>query len=321
MNLDDESPRVTVVIPAFNEERFIGACLDSVLQLDYPPRKIEILVIDNGSTDSTPRIATEKGATVHSRPGLSVAALRNEAVLLSDSEVVAFLDADCVASEEWMRSAVRSLRLDRCITGAPYLCPSSPHWIEHAWHSTEREGRYETTHINAGNLICFRQDFNEIGGFDKELVTGEDYEFAQRAAQRLLVIADTSIRVVHFGNPKSIQSFLRREVWHGLGALGSLRNDLRDKPFWGTLAFGIGIAGALIGLLVMVITGNGIPMMLSITIVFSVVLVSTLFRVLRRPPGAVASLRLAVLFFAFYFGRMIALGRILLGWRNYRRIK
>lgn len=313
-------PSVCVIVPTFNEERYVERCLDSLMHQDYPTERLRVLVLDNGSTDRTRAIASSTGATVHIRPGLSVAGLRNEGVRLSESDVVAFLDADCVASRDWLRLGVESLSKDRCITGAPYSSPHPAHWIEKAWHSTEKVGRYTSSHINAGNLLCWRLDFEEIGGFDESLVTGEDYEFSQRAAKRLSVIADSAIDVVHLGNPKSLGDFFRREVWHGLGALGSLRHNAFDKPLLATVAFGIGMAGMVVGLVVRTPLST-ILMLSSAAVMVGVVLASTLARVLRRPPGLVAALQLSLLFLVFYLGRLTALARIALGRRAVRRTK
>lgn len=313
-------PSVCVIVPTFNEERYVGRCLDSVMHQDYPSDRLRVLVLDNGSTDRTSAIASSKGATVHIRPNLSVAGLRNEGVRLSESDIVAFLDADCVASRDWLRLGVESLSRERCITGAPYSSPHPAHWIEKAWHSTEKVGRYTSSHINAGNLLCWRSDFAEIGGFDESLVTGEDYEFSQRAAKRLSVIADSAIDVVHLGNPKTLGDFFRREVWHGLGALGSLRHNAIDKPLLATLAFGVGIGGMVVGILVRTPL-SAVLILSSAAMILGVVVASTIVRVLRRPPGLVAALQLSLLFFVFYLGRLTALARIVLGRRAVRRTK
>jgi glycosyltransferase involved in cell wall biosynthesis len=321
MHAASANPTVSIVIPAYNEGRVIGQCLRSIAELEYDPSRIEVVLMDNGSSDQTTLIAESFGARVHVRTDLSVAGLRNAGVAASASEVVAFLDADCVADSGWLRAAVSSLRQERCITGSPYLNPDPPHWIERAWHSTELTGRYPTTHLNAGNLVVWREDFLRIGGFDETLVTGEDYEFAQRAAATVKVVADDSIAVTHLGNPRSISAFFRREVWHGLGALGSLRHSLRDKPFWGTVVFATGLLMAVLGATGLFGARSVTVAAAGLALSLGVALSSTAFRARRRLPAPLELVQLTLLFVVFYAGRSVALARIALGWKNYRRSK
>lgn len=83
---------VSVVIPAYNAERFIGEALESVRAQTVRPS--EVIVVDDGSTDATARIAAEWGARVIRQPNGRAAAARNTGISASASEWVAFLDAD-----------------------------------------------------------------------------------------------------------------------------------------------------------------------------------------------------------------------------------
>ncbi|RKX92309.1 MAG: glycosyltransferase family 2 protein, partial [Spirochaetes bacterium] len=68
----EEYPFVSVIIPALNAESTIGLCLESIKSLDYPAGKLEIIVVDNGSTDRTREIAESFGAKVLYKPKLKV---------------------------------------------------------------------------------------------------------------------------------------------------------------------------------------------------------------------------------------------------------
>lgn len=94
---------ISIVVPAYNAEVHIRACLDSLLALDYPKNRLEILVVDNGSTDQTlPIIKTYPvGWLIEEQRGS--AAARNSAVRLARGEIIAFTDADCVVDVNWAK--------------------------------------------------------------------------------------------------------------------------------------------------------------------------------------------------------------------------
>src|SRR5574341_762611 len=98
----------SVIIPAYNAERFIGETLASVLA--QTARPAEIIVVDDGSTDQTAEIARSMGATLvqHGRHGVSLS--RNFGILAAASEWVAFLDADDLWETEKLAMQWRALQ-------------------------------------------------------------------------------------------------------------------------------------------------------------------------------------------------------------------
>src|SRR5262245_12307667 len=92
-------PDVAVVIPAYNEERFIGATIDSVHAALKARYRYEIVVVDNGSTDGTASIARAHGAEMYVVPGVTVASLRNYGAARCSARVLVFIDADVVLTE------------------------------------------------------------------------------------------------------------------------------------------------------------------------------------------------------------------------------
>jgi biofilm PGA synthesis N-glycosyltransferase PgaC len=109
---DDISPSVTMLVAAYNEEDFIGAKIENALALDYPPEKLEVVVVTDGSTDRTNEIvASYADRGVHllyepERGGKPAALIR--AFPLTHGEVVVFSDANCYFAEGSLRKLVRS---------------------------------------------------------------------------------------------------------------------------------------------------------------------------------------------------------------------
>jgi GT2 family glycosyltransferase len=243
--------------------------------------------------------------------------MRNRGAAAAAGQVIAFLDADCVADAGWLAAAEDSLREGPSLLGDSYDIPANPHWIERAWFAQDHRGRRPTRLIPAGNMIVPRELFLRLGGFDEKLVTGEDAEFCQRAAQTVPVIADDRLRVVHLGNPKTLKKFVTREMWHGMGALGSLRLNWNDKPLFGTVLFLVMTLLQVAGLTLMAF-GQGSGLFWSGTVGVALLLLLTVAYRMRaiRDWGAAPSLML--LYYVYYFGRSIAL-LMILGGKDFRR--
>src|SRR5437870_13786471 len=91
-----ELPRVSVVVPVFNAQETIRECIQSLLDLNYPKANLELIFVDNASTDRTPEIA----------------AARNKGILHAAAEIIAFTDSDCVVDRDWLRHLIPPLVQD-----------------------------------------------------------------------------------------------------------------------------------------------------------------------------------------------------------------
>lgn len=93
---------ITVVIPAFNEEKVLPAVLESLQkqQVDFP---FEIIVVDNNSTDRTKEIAEQFGCKVISESHQGITWARRSGVLAAKGEIIVQIDSDCVADQHWLR--------------------------------------------------------------------------------------------------------------------------------------------------------------------------------------------------------------------------
>ncbi len=200
----------------------------------------EVLVVDHGSSDNTVKLAETSGAKVLLHPEGTIAGLRNFGVSNSKGKVLVFLDADILLTHDWesnIGKVVASLSAgERVLTGSWYSVPDKPNWIEKFWFKPLERG--DNSHINSGHLIISRQLFDEIGGFDETLETGEDYDISFRAkAANIRLIDDVRLRVIHEGYPKSLAEFAKREFWHGKGDVASLASFFQSKVAMVALLF------------------------------------------------------------------------------------
>lgn len=105
-----EQPFVTVVVPVYNDAGRIGDCLDLLTHQDYPPDKYEVVVVDNASTDETPRVVADHPVRRLAEPVVrSSYAARNVGVRAAVGSVLAFTDSDCRPRKDWLTQGVRAL--------------------------------------------------------------------------------------------------------------------------------------------------------------------------------------------------------------------
>jgi glycosyltransferase involved in cell wall biosynthesis len=185
---------VSVVIPAFNAEAFIGECIGSALSQTYP--QVEVIVVDDGSTDATASVVARFGTAVRClrQANARQAAARNAGIKAASGEFVAFLDADDVWRPEKLERQL-ALFEERPELGLVYCSVEEidPHGKPLGLRRAALRGRAgkEILLGRAGNGICGstpvvpRRVFDLVGDFDVTLPPCEDMEFFWRVADRL----------------------------------------------------------------------------------------------------------------------------------------
>jgi hypothetical protein len=215
---------VSAVVPTFNARRFLGHCLGSVLAAAERHGRVEVIVVDNGSTDGTwSDVEQRQGDRVRvlQAPGVTIATVRNRGAETATGRFLAFIDADCEVPEDYFFAVERALASGASeASGAAYALPPAPRWVERVWHGLHlRNATHPRKYINGGNLVVSRDAFQRIGGFQETLITGEDADFCERLAREgLRIREDPSVVAIHHGNPKSLRAFVKKQAWHSIGS-------------------------------------------------------------------------------------------------------
>lgn len=182
---------ISIVIPAFNEEKYLGACLESILKNRTPELK-EIIVVDNNSTDQTFKLANSfEGVTVvkEEKPGTNNA--RQKGFLKTSSELVAFIDADCHLTPNWLD------KVQNYFNNTPDLVALSGPYIFYDLHSKIKKktvdlwmksavllNKTTKSAVQGGNLVIKKEILKKIGGFNTDLTFyGDDTEVAKRLSK------------------------------------------------------------------------------------------------------------------------------------------
>ncbi len=240
----EESPRrpkVSVVIPAFNEERLLPATLEAVREASrgFEDRgwDHEWIVCDNNSTDRTAEIAAAAGARVVFEPVNQIGRARNAGARVATGDWILFVDADSRPTRELFADAVAAAsRRDLIAIGSTLRLDGgglSAAIAAEGWNLLSRLGR-----LLAGSFIMVdRAAFEAIGGFSLEFYAGEELDLVRRLKshgkrdQRRIVVLhqhplETSARKVRLYGPLETLGFLLRAVFRP-GSI--LRN--RDSCF------------------------------------------------------------------------------------------
>ena len=215
-------PDISVLIPAHNEEHFIGRCIASVLATGWPVDHLEILVIDHQSTDATAMVARAAGARVLSAErGMKIGAVRNVGLAAAHGEFVAFVDADCTVPSTWLRTAIDILSSDSrvgAVGGGPALAQQDGTWVERCLAPTYGPAGIirEAVSLVTYSFIAKTKLLRDLGNFNETVLSGEDDDMSNRIRKRgLMLIAASDCRVVHHGFARTLAQVVRKEIWHG----------------------------------------------------------------------------------------------------------
>ncbi|MBI2644574.1 glycosyltransferase [Candidatus Uhrbacteria bacterium] len=209
--------KISVVIPAYNEEQYIGGALAALCKQTFSRDMFEIIVVDNASTDHTSDIARTYGADkIIFEPCKGTNRARQTGLECSEGEIVAFLDADCIPPEQWLETIYKKLHEKKsayvAIAGA-YIF----NWNENESTMAIMEKFYQWVVmptinevmgkifkrggvIIGGNFASFRENFLKMSGFDTSYTFfGDDASIARRLGElgriqfdpRLTVISST----------------------------------------------------------------------------------------------------------------------------------
>jgi cellulose synthase/poly-beta-1,6-N-acetylglucosamine synthase-like glycosyltransferase len=213
-------PKISVIIPAHNEEENIGMVLDSLLEVNYPRNKLEIIVVDDGSTDNTYKIAKSfDRVRVFKKERGGKAKAINFGIQKTSGDLILILDADCTLPKNSLEFMARYLNNKRTVAVVPSLEVLEPkNWlermqkIEYVLSNFFRKILWSMSamYIVPGATL-YKGDFLKLNKFDEENPT-EDLEMGLRIKYQGYEIAHATRVHVLTKVPKTIHGLLRQRV-------------------------------------------------------------------------------------------------------------
>ena len=176
--------RLSIVVPAFNEERLIAGTLERLKEgIEVFRRRgwtDELIVCDNNSTDRTAELARAAGATVVFEPVNQIARARNAAARAASGDWLLFIDADCSPGPELFEDLLAVIESGRYVGGGCTVAmagatPVLRFWVG-AWNTLSRMARWAA----GAFLFCEAAAFHTAGGFNEELFASEEIDLSRR---------------------------------------------------------------------------------------------------------------------------------------------
>lgn len=179
--------KISIVIPAFNEERLLGESLAQIKAAagTFTLRgwEVELIVCDNNSTDRTAGIARAAGAIVVFEPVNQIGRARNSGAAVATGDWLLFVDADSHPSEELFADVAEQIKLGKCMAGGATVQMDETNFSLHValalWNWTSRFKKWMAGSFIFVEVAAFRQ----IGGFSRELFATEELDLSQRLKQ------------------------------------------------------------------------------------------------------------------------------------------
>jgi len=191
-----ETPLVSVIIPVLNGEAFVADAVNSVLAQNYPA--LEIIIIDDGSTDGTEAAVRRLPCEVHyfKQDRQGPAAARNRGIRDASGDLVAFLDVDDLWPEHTLHRLVGELRADPALEvarGYSQVMEFDPASGRYEYRGNPRE----SFPYSIASGVYRKRVFDRVGLFDKTLLFGEDTDWYNRAAEMKIPIRRVEAVTLH----------------------------------------------------------------------------------------------------------------------------
>jgi cellulose synthase/poly-beta-1,6-N-acetylglucosamine synthase-like glycosyltransferase len=221
-----ELPRVSVIVPACNAEHVIGDCLEALLAQDYPSDRMEVIAVDNRSTDGTAAVMCRYPVRVLAeRRVQSSYAARNTGLAVARGGVVLFTDADCVPQPGWALALVAALDDEDAGGAAGRIEAASGDTLVERFQVEERvldaAGAFTRPALpfaQTANAAYRRVVFERVGLFDPTLVSGGDLDLSWRMQRAGWGLAYAPGAVIRHRHRRTFGGLVRMYAKNGHGA-------------------------------------------------------------------------------------------------------
>jgi glycosyltransferase involved in cell wall biosynthesis len=216
----DNNPLVSVIIPTKNSSKTLVQCLESIKNQDYKNK--EIIVVDNYSTDNTLEIAKRYTSTVYLLSPERSSQI-NYGVQKSSGKYIYRVDSDFLLEPQIISEAVSVAESNNY--GAILIHNTSDPTVSF-WARVRKFERdmYESENLNVAVRFIRKDIFLSLGGFDPQMVYGEDYDLHNRIIQRY-PIGRISSKETHLGEYKSLFEVVKKNYYYGKTAPNFLKKN------------------------------------------------------------------------------------------------
>ena len=219
---EEDWPRISVAVCSYNGAVRLEECLSRTEQLDYPD--YEIIVVNDGSTDATPMVASRHRVKLFNTENGGLSAARNVAWQAATGEIVAYIDDDAFPDRDWLKYLAHAFRSgEYAAIGGPNLLPprSSPfaRYVTYApgcpAHVLISDRVAE--HLPGCNIAVRHDRLAEVGGFDPQFrVAGDDVDLCWRLQEKGFTLGFAPSAVVWHHRRGSLKTYWKQQFHYGI---------------------------------------------------------------------------------------------------------
>jgi len=237
----DETPSISIIVPAYNAEKTVAKTLQSLVGQDYPKGSYEIIVVDDGSTDGTVEaIKKFKGVKLVLQEHAGPAVARNRGVRHSKGDILLFTDADCIAGNgNWIRNMIKPLENKAVVGVCGTYKTGNGNSIVSRFVGYEIEARHDSMRrqhaidfVGTFSAAYRRDVFLKFGGFDESFdrASGEDTDLSFKVSKSGGMIVFAPDAYVYHHHPDTLGTMLKKKFWMGYWRVPLYRKHA-DKLF------------------------------------------------------------------------------------------
>lgn len=212
------APDVSVIVPFYNEARYLERCVDALLAQTLPRDRYEVILVDNNSTDGSYGLARSRGVTVLTEPKQSSYAARNRGVAHARGRILAFTDSDCEPDSRWLeRLLARFASPEVALVIGERRFATESRTLD-LLRLFESESASHLTYGYTNNLAIRREVFDAVGPFE-EIGRGADTNLFLRTRDRfpegVRFAPEVSVRHLEIGD---VGHHLAKKYTYGVAA-------------------------------------------------------------------------------------------------------
>lgn len=214
----------SVIVPAYNAARTINKCLDALQRQSIPKENYEIIVVDDGSTDTTPDLIRPYPVQYLRQANQGPATARNKGAQEANGEIILFTDSDCVPEQDWIEEMIKPFKNPE-VVAVKGSYKTDQRTLTARFAQVEFEERFEMLKkiefidmVDTYSAAYRKSVFFSLSGFDTSfpVANNEDTELSYKMSQAgHKMVFNPNAVVYHLGHPDSVKKYARLKFWRG----------------------------------------------------------------------------------------------------------
>lgn len=227
-------PMVSVISPVYNGVEYIDDLINSINNQNYPKELLEIIIVDNKSTDNTKEIVKKYPVKLLEENEVRGSyAARNKGIKNANGDILAFIDSDCIASPQWIKEGIKAFAQDADLVGGKveFYFSDKKTTAEMYDSITNMQIQYNIKERNVAktaNLFVKASLFDEIGLFPHHAISGGDVwwtAMATKAGYKLVYEPNAVVK-----HPaRKLKELLKKQYRVGHGKIKAINAESRDS--------------------------------------------------------------------------------------------